>query len=155
MARTWLVKSEPDVFSIDDLEAAGSTGWEGVRNFQARNTMRDDMKPGDEVLFYHSNASPSGVAGIAKVKGPPLPDPTQFDKKSDYFDPTSPKADPRWVMVHVAFVEKFAQVVPLEVLKADPKLVGMPLLQKGQRLSVQPVDPAHFKRVVALGRAAK
>jgi predicted RNA-binding protein with PUA-like domain len=155
MARTWLVKSEPDVFSIDDLKAAGSTGWEGVRNYQARNTMRDDMKPGDEVLFYHSNASPSGVAGIAKVKGAPVPDPTQFDKKSEYFDPTSPKADPRWVMVHVAFAEKFAQVVPLEVLKADPSLAGMPLLQKGQRLSVQPVDPAHFKRVVALGRGTK
>ncbi len=155
MARTWLVKSEPDVFSIDDLQQAGSTGWEGVRNFQARNSMRDDMKPGDEVLYYHSNAKPSGVAGIAKVKGAPVPDPTQFDKKSEYFDPTSPKADPRWVMVHIAFVEKFPQVVPLEVLKADPKLAGMPLLQKGQRLSVQPVDPAHFKRVVALGRATK
>ncbi len=151
----WLMKSEPDVFSIDDLERAGTSGWEGVRNYQARNFMRDAMKPGDEVLFYHSNAEPSGVAGLAKVHGAPLPDPTQFDPKSDYHDPTSPKAEPRWVMVQVAFVEKFARVVPLEVLKADPKLVGMPLLQKGQRLSVQPVDAAHFKRVVALGRGKK
>jgi predicted RNA-binding protein with PUA-like domain len=151
----WLMKSEPDVFSIADLEKAGTSGWEGVRNYQARNFMRDLMKPGDEVLFYHSNAEPSGVAGVAKVHGAPLPDPTQFDAKSEYYDPTSVKAEPRWVMVQVAFVEKFARVVPLDVLKADPKLVGMPLLQKGQRLSVQPVDAAHFKRVVALGRGKK
>jgi predicted RNA-binding protein with PUA-like domain len=151
--RCWLMKSEPDVFSISDLEKAGTTGWEGVRNYQARNFMRDEMKEGELVLFYHSNAEPSGVAGVAKIHGSPIPDPTQFDKKSDYYDATSPKDEPRWMMAHVRFVERFAKVVPLEVLKADKTLEGMPLLAKGQRLSVQPVTPAHFARVLKLAGA--
>jgi predicted RNA-binding protein with PUA-like domain len=150
--RCWLVKSEPEVYSIDDLKADGECGWEGVRNYQARNLMRDELKPGDPVLFYHSNADPSGIAGLAKVASAPLPDPTQFDKKSEYYDPTSSKADPRWMMVRLAFVEAFPRVLPLELLKAEKKLAGMPLLQKGQRLSVQPVDPAHFAQVLALAR---
>jgi predicted RNA-binding protein with PUA-like domain len=153
-AQRWLMKSEPDVYSIADLEADGETGWGGVRNYQARNLMRDEMKVGDWVLFYHSNAQPSGVAGLAKVSSAPLPDPAQFDKKSDYFDATSTKAEPRWVMVNIAFVEAFERVVPLEVLKADPKLAGMALLQKGQRLSVQKVSPAHFAQVLALAGAS-
>jgi predicted RNA-binding protein with PUA-like domain len=151
--RTWLVKSEPQVYAITSLERDGTTGWEGVRNYQARNTMRDEMKPGDLVLFYHSNAEPPGVAGVAKVAGPPVADPSQFDPKSEYYDETSPKAEPRWVMCRLSFVERFKAVVPLEVLKADPKLQGMPLLQKGQRLSVQPVSPAHFARVLTLAGA--
>ena len=151
--RTWLIKSEPDVYSIADLERDGRTGWEGVRNYQARNTMRDDMKTGDLVLFYHSNADPPGVAGIARVDGDPAPDPTQFDKKSEYFDAGSKKDDPRWIMAHVAFVERFASVLPLETLKTDAPLTGMPLLQKGQRLSVQPVSAEHFARVLSLARA--
>ncbi|MBL9037049.1 MAG: EVE domain-containing protein [Archangium sp.] len=151
--RCWLMKSEPEVFSIDDLARAKRTGWEGVRNFQARNSMRDDMSKDDLVLFYHSSADPSGVAGLAAVDGPPVADPTQFEKKSEFYDATSDKADPRWVMRHIRFVEKFSEVLPLEKLKADPKLAGMPLLQRGQRLSVQPVDPKHFSHVLKLAKA--
>ena len=151
--RTWLVKSEPDVYSIDDLKRDGRTGWTGVRNYQARNTMRDEMQVGDLVLYYHSNAEPPGVAGLAKVVDTPIPDPTQFDKKSEYYDATSDKAAPRWVMAQLGFVEKFKALVPLEVLKADPKLAGLPLLQKGQRLSVQPVSAPHFARLLELAGA--
>ncbi len=151
--RFWLVKSEPDVFSIDDLKKAKVTGWEGVRNYEARNTMRDLMKPGALVLYYHSNATPSGVAGLAKVHGPPVPDPTQFDPKSEYFDKTSPRDEPRWVMANLAFVERFAEVVSLEKLKADEALATMPLLRKGQRLSVQPVERAHFVHILKLAKA--
>lgn len=151
--RCWLMKSEPDVFSIDDLERDEVTGWEGVRNYQARNFMRDEMKKGDLVFFYHSNAEPPGLAGLARVDGPAIPDPTQFDKKSEYYDAGSDKAEPRWLMVTVRFAEKFARLVPLEVLKADPALKGLALLQKGQRLSVQPVSDAHAKRLLALAKS--
>lgn len=153
MAKYWLMKSEPDVFSIDDLKKAKVTGWEGVRNFQARNSMRDAMTPGDLVLFYHSSAEPPGVAGLAKVHGEPKVDPTQFDSKSEYFDETSDRKEPRWVYREIAFVEKFATFVPLEVLRADAKLVGMALLQKGQRLSVQEVSKPHFTRVLSHAKA--
>ncbi|MDX2008566.1 MAG: EVE domain-containing protein [Myxococcaceae bacterium] len=149
----WLMKSEPDVFSIDDLERDGTTGWEGVRNYQARNFMRDEMAAGDLVLYYHSNAEPSGVAGVAKVAGPAIADPTQFDKKSEYYDAASKKADPTWQMVTVAFVEKFPRVLSLAELKAEPSLAGMGVLQKGQRLSVMPVTKAHFAAVLKLARA--
>lgn len=151
--RFWVMKSEPDVFSIDDLKREKTTGWDGVRNYQARNSMRDDMQLGDLVLYYHSNAEPSGVAGVAKVVGLAVPDPTQFDKKSEYFDASSTKAAPTWLMVTVGFVEKFGEVVPLAALKADRALEGMPLLQKGQRLSVLPTSKAHFARVLALAGA--
>lgn len=151
--RYWLVKSEPEVYSISHLEQDGTTGWEGVRNYQARNSMRDDMKDGDLALYYHSNARPSGVAGLARVSGPPVADPSQFDTKSDYFDATSDPAEPRWLMARFAFVERFKAVVPLEVLKADRALTGMAVLQKGQRLSVQPVSAAHFERVLKLAGA--
>ncbi len=155
MTSHWLMKSEPDVYSIDDLARDGSTTWEGVRNFTARNFMRDGMKLGDLVLYYHSNAEPSGVAGIAKVSKLAYPDPTQFVKKSPYFDETAKKDDPRWLMVEVAFVEKFPKLVSLEALKKDKALAKMLVVQKGQRLSVQPVDEKHFDRVVALGHATK
>jgi predicted RNA-binding protein with PUA-like domain len=145
----WLMKSEPDVYGIAELERDGTTGWEGVRNYLARNFMRDHMRVGDLVLFYHSNASPSGVAGVAKVASAPLPDPSQFDPRSDYHDADSPPDAPRWMMVQVGFVERFAEVLPLETLKDDPALIGMPLLQKGQRLSVQPVARAHFAHILA------
>ncbi len=151
--RYWLMKSEPEVYSISDLEKDGTSGWEGVRNYQARNSMRDDMKDGDLVLYYHSNAKPPGVAGVARVHGAPIPDPSQFDKKSEYYDPGSKKDDPRWLMAQIAFVEKFGNVVPLEVMKADKMLAGMPVLQKGQRLSVQPVSAEHFARVLKLAGA--
>lgn len=155
MTSHWLMKSEPDVFSIDDLARDGSTSWEGVRNYTARNFMRDGMKLGDLVLYYHSNAEPSGVAGIAKVCRLAYPDPTQFDPKSEYYDEGASKADPRWLMVDVAFVEKFPGVVSLEAIKGERSLATMLVVQKGQRLSVQPVEPAHFERVVAMGRAAR
>lgn len=149
----WLMKSEPDVYGIDALERDGATGWDSVRNFMARNFMKDEMKLGDLVLFYHSNAEPSGVAGLAKVSGPPRPDPTQFDPKSEYFDPTSPKDAPRWQMVEVAFVERFAKLVELDLLKRDPALAEMLVVRKGMRLSVQPVERRHFVRVLELARA--
>lgn len=148
----WLLKSEPNVFSIDDLAREGETGWEGVRNYQARNFMRDAMKAGDLALFYHSNAEPPGIAGLARVVGVPTPDLSQFNPKSPYYDSSSTKDEPRWMMAHVAFVERFP-LVPLAVLKADPALKGMALLQKGQRLSVQPVTRAHFARVLTLAKA--
>ena len=153
--RCWLIKSEPDVFSIEDLEREQATGWEGVRSYEARNTMRDLMRPNERVLFYHSNANPSGIAGVAKIVGGPIADPTQFDPRSEYYDPASTPAAPRWQMVRVAFVERFAAILPLERLKQHKPLKGMALLQKGQRLSVQPVLPAHFEAVMALARAAK
>lgn len=147
------MKSEPEVFSIDDLARDGSTSWEGVRNYTARNFMRDGMQLGDLVLYYHSNAEPSGVAGLAKVSRLAYPDPTQFDPKSEYHDPGATKDDPRWLMVDVAFVERFPTLVTLEAIKAEPALAKMLVVQKGQRLSVQPVDEAHFARIVAMGHA--
>lgn len=153
MPSYWLMKSEPDVFSIDDLERDRVTGWESVRNYLARNYMRDQMRDSDLVLFYHSNAKPSGVAGIARVKGAPVDDPTQFDPKSPYFDPKSTRAKPRWQMVNVEFVERFGSIVSLEQLKQERALKKMGVLQKGQRLSVMPVLQKHFEVVVQLGRS--
>jgi predicted RNA-binding protein with PUA-like domain len=152
MNRCWLIKSESDVYSIDDLRRDGQTGWEGVRNYEARNFMRDAMKPGELAFFYHSNSKPSGVAGLAKILRVGVLDPTQFDKKSEYFDPTSSRDNPRWQMIEVGFVERFAAIVPLERLKGEKALAKMPLLQKGSRLSVQSVDDAHFAHILKLAR---
>lgn len=149
--RFWLMKSEPDVYSIDDLARDGSTAWEGVRNYTARNFMRDDMALGDRILFYHSNAEPPGIAGLGEVVGLAAPDPTQFDPASEYFDPGATKDAPRWLAVRVGFVAKLGRLVSLEALKRDPALAGMLVLAKGQRLSVQPVTEAHYLRVLALG----
>jgi len=149
----WLIKSEPDVFSIDDLKRVKREPWDGVRNYQARNFMWKEMKPGDLALFYHSNAKPPGVAGIAKVAGKPYPDPSQFDGKSKYHDPNSPAANPRWWLVDFSFVSKFKELVPLDTLKADGQLSGMKVCQRGTRLSITPVDAAHFKRVLKLAGA--
>lgn len=148
--RHWLMKSEPSVFSIDDLERAGTTSWEGVRNYQARNLLRDEVKPGDAVLFYHSSAEPSGVAGIARVARGAYPDPTQFDRKSPYHDADSPRDAPRWLTVDVAFVRKLPRVVTLAELKANPALAKMVVTQRGSRLSVQPVTPAEYAAVLAM-----
>lgn len=148
--RHWLVKSEPGSYSISDLERDGVSPWDGVRNYQARNLMRDEMKVGDPVLFYHSNADPPGIAGVAEVASKPYPDPTQFDPKSTYLDAKSDPEAPRWVLVDLRFVRRFAEVLPLAKLRSDAKLEGMSLLQKGQRLSVQPVDGRHFKRILSL-----
>jgi predicted RNA-binding protein with PUA-like domain len=152
--RYWLMKSEPDVFSIDDLERTGVDCWDGVRNYQARNFMRDHMKVGDGVLFYHSNAKPPGVAGLASVARTAYPDPTAFDPGSHYFDPDSDPQDPRWLMVDISFEEKFPAVLPLSVLQTTPGLQDMMVTKKGMRLSVQPVTPAEWKIVVKLGRKA-
>ncbi|MEY2936373.1 MAG: hypothetical protein RL033_7122, partial [Pseudomonadota bacterium] len=143
----WLMKSEPEVFSIQALQRDGRTHWEGVRNYQARNHLRA-MKVADLVLFYHSNADPPGVAGVARVCREAYPDPSQFDPKSDYYDPASKQAEPRWSLVDVEFVEELAQFVPLEVLKADESLDGMLVIKRGMRLSVQPVEREHFVRVL-------
>ena len=148
----WLMKSEPDTYSIDDLKRDGSECWEGVRNYQARNFMRD-MAVGDWVIFYHSSADPPGAAGVARVCKNAYPDHTQFDKKSKYHDAKSKKDNPRWWMVDVEFVEKFKDLVPLAQLKEAPALEGMRVIQRGQRLSVQPVDKAHFKHVLKMAGA--
>jgi predicted RNA-binding protein with PUA-like domain len=149
--RHWLMKCEPDVFSIVDLKKQKRTGWEGVRNYQARNFMRDEMKAGDLVFFYHSNAEPSGIAGIAKISRESHPDPTQFDKKSEYFDPKATKEKPIWFMVEIEFVEEF-ELLPLELLRKEKSLAKMVLLQKGSRLSVQPVEKAEWNAVLALAK---
>jgi len=141
----WLMKSEPEVYSIDDLARDGSTAWEGVRNFKARNNMRA-MTVGDEVLFYHSNADPPGVAGIARVSRAAYPDPSQFERKSDYFDEKSDRSNPRWDLVDVAFVAKAKEFVGLPAIKADAELADMELVRYG-RLSVQSVTKSEFDRV--------
>lgn len=146
----WLMKSEPDVFSIDDLKKKKKSGWDGVRNYQARNYMRDDMKLGDLVLFYHSSCEIPGVAGLAKVSKTSHPDPSQFDSKSEYYDPKATKEAPRWFMVEVEFVEKFSEVVTLTTLKDTKGLDKMPLVQKGSRLSINPVSASEFKIIQAL-----
>lgn len=151
--RYWLVKSEPDSYSLDDLERDGRTLWDGVRNYQARNFMRDDMKRGDGVLFYHSNAKPPALVGLARVAREAYPDPGQFDSSSDYYDPKATEEEPRWVVVDLEFVSRFERPVALEEMKKDDKLEGMLLLQRGQRLSVMPVEERHWQRLVELGAA--
>ncbi len=150
--RYWLMKSEPDVYSIGQLERDGRAEWEGVRNYQARNFMRDDMRGGDRVLFYHSNAKPPGVAGLARVCKRAYPDFTQWDAGSKYHDPKASEDNPRWYMVDVEFVERFPAIVSLEALKQTPGLEEMMVTRRGARLSVQPVEAAQFKIVVKLGR---
>ena len=150
--RYWLMKSEENVYSIHQLEADGTTWWEGVRNYEARNLMRDQMKAGDEVLFYHSNAKPPGVAGLARVAREGYPDHFAFDKKSPYFDAKSDPENPRWIMVDVEFVESFAGIVSLEEIRATEKLGGMVLLNRA-RLSVQSVTKEEFQIIRKMGRA--
>lgn len=152
-AKYWLMKSEPEKYSIDDLaaEKTKTTCWDGVRNYQARNFMRDDMKIGDQVLFYHSNAKPTGIAGTAKIVKESYPDFTAFDEKSRYFDPKSKRDEPRWFMVDIKLQKKFVRFLTLEELKENARLDGMVLLQKGSRLSVQPVSKKHFDIIVKLG----
>ncbi len=146
----WLIKSEPDVFGIDDLKRVKRELWSGVRNYQARNYMWKEMSEGDLALFYHSNAKPPGVAGVAKVAGEPYPDPTQFQEKSEYFDPKATEEKPRWWLVDFEFVAKFDELLPLETLKSDPVLSEMIVSKKGTRLSITPVEKAHFTRVCKL-----
>lgn len=147
----WLMKSEPDTFSIDDLAAAPkrTTFWDGVRNYQARNFMRDQMRIGDGVLFYHSSCPEPGVAGLAEVVSGPYPDETQFDPKSHYYDPKSTRENPRWQLVDVKLVRK-TPLLPLKRMREHPALASMILLRPGNRLSITPVTPAEWREVVAL-----
>lgn len=152
-ARCWLMKCEPSAYTIDDLERDGKTSWEGVRNYRARNYMRDDMRVGDPVLFYASNADPSGVTGLARIARAGYPDPYALRKGHKYFDPDSRADEPRWYTVDIEFVENFHGTVSLETLKSTPGLENMMVTQKGSRLSVQPVWPDEYAIVVRLGRA--
>jgi predicted RNA-binding protein with PUA-like domain len=151
--RYWLMKSEPDAFSIEDLKRRGQSPWDGVRNYRARNFMKDQMAEDDLVLFYHSSTLPPGVAGIARVCSKAYPDPTQFDAKSKYFDAKSTTSAPRWWLVDVEFVERLPVYQELPALRACPELEGMMLLQKGTRLSIQPVDKKHFVFIIKQGQA--
>ena len=146
----WLMKSEPDVYSIDDLERDGREMWDSIRNYQARNMMRDDMRIGDEVFFYHSNCKEPAIVGISKVCSEPYPDPTQFDKQSKYFDPKSTKDEPRWILVDVEFVKKFKRPITLTEIKAQPKLDGMILTRRGNRLSIMPIEENHWKHILGM-----
>lgn len=147
----WLMKSEPDVYSIDQLKKDKTTWWEGVRNYQARNFMQKDMQVGDAVLFYHSNATPPGVAGLARISKIAAPDKAQFDKKSEYYEPKATAEKPIWFCVEVEYDKKFAELVSLQDLRDNEKLSDMLVLAKGSRLSVQPVDKKHFDIVKKMG----
>jgi predicted RNA-binding protein with PUA-like domain len=150
-AQYWLMKSEPESYSIADLERDGRTCWDGVRNYQARNFMRDQFRLGDGVLFYHSGAEPPGVVGLARVVRTGYPDPTARDPASQYFDPKAGDDDPRWYMVDIEFQERFRQLVTLAMLREAPGLETMRVINKS-RLSVQPVTAEEFRIVVELGR---
>ena len=151
MKKYWLMKSEPDEFSIDALAKVGREPWSGVRNYQARNYMMKDMKVGDGILFYHSNCAVPGVAGLAEVASTPYPDPTQFQRKSDYFDAASKPEEPRWWLVDVGFKRKFKRVVSLDELRAQADALGdFALLRRGNRLSVLPVTAAQYKHILSL-----
>lgn len=152
MRRSWLVKSEPGTFSFDDLMASPErqTPWDGVRNYQARNFMRDDMRVGDAVLFYHSGTNPPGVVGLAEVASEPYPDPTQFDPASRYFDAESTREEPRWHLVEVRGCRPLARVISLAEIKRHPELRTMEVARRGSRLSVMPVEPRHVELILAL-----
>ena len=148
----WVMKSEPDVFGIDDLQARPrkTEHWDGVRNYQVRNMMRDEMRKGDLAFFYHSSCAVPGIAGIAKIVKEAYPDPSQFDPESKYHDPRSKPDNPAWLMVDVQFVRKFPRVITLVELKAQAALAGMRLLQKGNRLSILPVSEEEWNLILAL-----
>lgn len=153
--RCWLFKTEPASYSIDDLERDRRTTWDGVRNYQARNFMRDDMRVGDWVLFYHSGADTPGgpgVAGVAKISGAARPDKTAWDPNDDHHDPAATADAPIWCAVEIAFVEKYPSPVTLDALRAEPGLADLLVLKRGQRLSIQPVEREHFDRVRKMGK---
>jgi len=144
------MKSEPDAYSIDDLKSDGTEPWDGIRNYQARNMMRDEMKIGDDVLFYHSTCKVPAVVGLAKVASGPYPDPTQFDRKSKYYDDKSTEENPRWVLVDIAFTRKLKRPITLSELKEHPALVDFRLNQRGNRLSIFPVEKRHWDLILSL-----
>ena len=149
----WLMKSEPDVFSIDDLVKSKNktTYWDGVRNYQARNYMRDEMKIGDQVIFYHSNSEPPGAAGICEVVKEGYPDFTAFDPEDPHYDPKSKKDNPAWIMVDVKLISKLSRFVSINEMRENKKLEKMQLLQRGNRLSVIPITKAEFDEIVKMG----
>jgi predicted RNA-binding protein with PUA-like domain len=151
----WLMKCEPAAYTIADLKRDGKTSWEGVRNYQARNFMRDEMQVGDPVLFYASNAEPSGVTGLATIARAGYPDHLAWKKGHKYFDAASSQDTPLWYMVDIAFEAEFNGTVPLETLKNTPGLEDMMVIKKGSRLSIQPVTKAEYDIVVRLGRKLK
>jgi predicted RNA-binding protein with PUA-like domain len=144
--RYWLMKSEPEAYSIDMLARDKTAPWTGVRNYQARNFMRDQMAKGDKVLFYHSSCDEPGIVGIAEVCKLAYPDETQFDRKSDYFDPKATRDNPRWLHVDVKFVKK-TRVISLDELRTHKELANMRVLARGNRLSITPVDPAEWEYI--------
>ncbi len=146
----WLMKSEPDAFSLDDLEAVDSEPWDGVRNYQARNMMRDEMRVGDQVFFYHSNCKEPGIVGLAEVVREGYPDHTAFDPEAKYYDPKSDPDKPRWYMVDLKFKRRLKRTISLQELKARPELADMPLVRKGNRLSVMPVSAADWDFILGL-----
>ena len=151
--RFWLLKTEPDTFSFDDLKARPNKTepWNGVRNYQVRNMMRDEMNIGDLGFFYHSSCPQPGIAGLIRIVREAYPDSTQFDPSSDYFDAGSKPEAPRWLMVDVKWQADFKKFVSLDTLKADPKLAEMVILRKGNRLSITPVEKVHWDRICKLG----
>jgi len=147
--RYWLMKSEPDAYGIDHMARDGTSGWTGVRNYQARNFMRDQMQVGDQACFYHSSCDEPGIVGIVEVSRPAYPDETQFDRKSKYYDAASTRENPRWLHVEVKFVKK-TRLVSLPELRSHKPLAGMRILQRGNRLSITPVDPKEWKYILGL-----
>ncbi len=146
----WLMKSEPDAYSIDDLARDGTEPWDGIRNYQARNMMRDDMKMGDKAFFYHSSCKVPAIVGIMKIASSPYPDPTQFDHRSKYYDSKSTEDDPRWMLVDVAFDRKLKRPITLEEIKKHPGLDDFVLTKRGNRLSIFPVDKKHWDLILAM-----
>jgi len=148
----WLMKSEPSAFGLDDLAAApgGTDRWDGVRNYQVRNMIRDHMRPGEPAFFYHSNTRPPGVAGIMEIASEPYPDPTAFDPEDPHYDPKSDPEAPRWFCVDVRFRERLPRYVPLQELRDCPELEGFPLLRRGNRLSIVPVTEAQWAAICRL-----
>ena len=146
----WLMKSEPSEFSIDDLKKKKRSRWDGIRNYQVRNMLRDEMKIGDYALFYHSSTKDIGVVGEMKIIQAGYPDPTQFDPKSNYHDPLSKAENPRWVAVNVEFVSKFEKIVPLSVIRNERAFKHLPLVQPGNRLSVMHISAAQYDRIYEL-----
>lgn len=148
----WLMKSEPEAYSIEDLERDGCEPWNGIRNYQARNFLRDSMQIGDQALFYHSNAKPPGVVGVMECVSGPEADELAFDAKSKYYDPKSDPEDPTWIQRQMKFVRKLPRMVTLDELKAEPELEDMLVVRRGQRLSIQPLEKEHFDHVLRMAK---
>ena len=146
----WLMKSEPSEFGIDDLEACGIEPWDGIRNYQARNMIRDEMKPGDQAFFYHSSCEIPGIVGVMEIATTAYPDPTAFDPTDKHFDPASDPDNPRWFLVDVRFGRKLARTITLSELKGCPELAALPLVRRGNRLSVMPVSADEWEFILSL-----